>query len=117
MHFMGHEFDKSVGAAIRRARVMRGLTQQQLAKLLEVSFQQLQKYELGTNRINFERLCQLSRIFELPVESWAQEAGHAPPDDMEQHRQMLGLMHSYQKIADGDKRTLLCAVARAFSNE
>jgi transcriptional regulator with XRE-family HTH domain len=59
--------DKHVGTRVRMRRLMLDLTQMQLADGLGLTFQQVQKYEKGTNRISASRLHQLSRILRVPV--------------------------------------------------
>ncbi|MGC9954530.1 MAG: helix-turn-helix transcriptional regulator [Rhizomicrobium sp.] len=56
------DVDSHVGAQVRRRRMLAGLTQQDVAKVLGVSFQQVQKYENGANRISAGRLFILARI-------------------------------------------------------
>src|SRR4030081_3748564 len=62
--------DKHVGSRVRMRRKMLGLSQEKLGDALEppVSFQQVQKYEKGTNRIRASRLQQLTHILQVPVE-------------------------------------------------
>ena len=58
--------DRHVGARVRMRRLMVGLSQSKLAEALEVTFQQVQKYEKGANRIGASRLQQLARVLEVP---------------------------------------------------
>jgi len=58
--------DKHVGARLRMRRLMVGMSQGKLGEALEVTFQQIQKYEKGTNRIGASRLQQLARVLEVP---------------------------------------------------
>jgi transcriptional regulator with XRE-family HTH domain len=59
--------DKHVGTRVRMRRLMLDLTQMQLADGLGLTFQQVQKYEKGTNRISASRLHRLSQILSVPV--------------------------------------------------
>src|ERR1700722_12993428 len=59
--------DKHVGSRVRMRRLMLGLSQGKLADQLELTFQQVQKYEKGSNRIGAGRLHQLSHILDVPV--------------------------------------------------
>lgn len=61
------EIDIYVGQRIREARNEMDLTQEQVAAHLGISFQQIQKYERGSNRIAAGRLAQLSKIFRCPI--------------------------------------------------
>ena len=64
---MGRETDKLIGRRLREARLARGLSQGALGKKLGVTFQQVQKYESGANRIGGSRLWDISGILEVPV--------------------------------------------------
>ena len=59
---MVHPVDTHVGQKIREARLVRGLTQSGVAKQLGLSFQQLQKYETGYNRVSASNLFELSQL-------------------------------------------------------
>lgn len=59
--------DRQVGARARMRRLMLGLTQMDVASAVGISFQQLQKYEKGANRISASRLQQLSSVLQVPV--------------------------------------------------
>jgi transcriptional regulator with XRE-family HTH domain len=59
--------DLHVSERVRVARVALGLTQELLAEKLGVSYQQVQKYERGTNRVSAGRLYQISQVLNLPL--------------------------------------------------
>ena len=59
--------DKHVGARVRMRRLMLDMSQTTLADALGVTFQQVQKYEQGTNRIGAGRLLQISRFLQVPI--------------------------------------------------
>lgn len=61
--------DKLVGQNIRMQRLKIGMSQEQLGKALGLTFQQVQKYEKGTNRVGSSRLFQIASIFEVPIEA------------------------------------------------
>ncbi|PSC04861.1 transcriptional regulator [Alsobacter soli] len=60
--------DKHVGSRVRMRRVLVGMSQEKLGEALGLTFQQVQKYEKGTNRIGASRLQQISKILGMPVE-------------------------------------------------
>ncbi len=64
---LAQEVDRLVGQRIRERRLARGITQQGLAKALGISYQQVQKYENGTNRISAGRLFVLARLLGADV--------------------------------------------------
>ena len=59
--------DKHVGSRVRMRRMTIGLSQEEVAHALGLTFQQVQKYEKGTNRVSSSRLHQLARILEVPI--------------------------------------------------
>ena len=59
--------DKYVGSRVRMRRLMLGMSQEKLGESLGITFQQIQKYEKGTNRIGASRLHHLSHILQVPV--------------------------------------------------
>ena len=61
------EFDKRLGRRLRDARIMRKLSQQNVADILGVKYQQIQKYEKGQNRISPERLLTFSESLDVPL--------------------------------------------------
>jgi len=62
-----NQIDKHVGSRIRMRRLTLDLSQETLAKKLGLTFQQVQKYEKGVNRVSASRLLQLSNILQVPV--------------------------------------------------
>src|SRR5947209_20461561 len=60
--------DKHVGSRVCMRRMMLAMSQEKLGKALGLTFQQVQKYEKGTNRIGASRLQQISQILQVPVE-------------------------------------------------
>jgi transcriptional regulator with XRE-family HTH domain len=59
--------DKHVGSRVRMRRMMLGMTQERLGEALGLTFQQVQKYENGTNRVGASRIQQISEILQIPV--------------------------------------------------
>ena len=59
--------DKYVGSRVRMRRIMLGMSQEKLGEALGLTFQQVQKYEKGTNRIGASRLQHISSILQVPV--------------------------------------------------
>src|SRR3981189_773026 len=59
--------DKYVGSRVRMRRIMLGMSQEKLGEALGLTFQQVQKYEKGTNRVGASRIQQISEIPQIPV--------------------------------------------------
>ncbi|RRN63479.1 helix-turn-helix domain-containing protein [Caulobacter sp. 602-1] len=85
-----HPVDVHVGARIRLRRKMAGASQNQLGQALGLTFQQLQKYERGANRISASRLHDLSVHLETPV-AWFFEGLVQPGVDEESARRLIAL--------------------------
>jgi transcriptional regulator with XRE-family HTH domain len=62
-----NEVDQHVGRRLRMRRLMLGMSQEKLAGQLHLTFQQVQKYEKGVNRVSASRLQEISRILQVPV--------------------------------------------------
>ncbi len=117
--------DVHVGARLRQRRALLGMTQTNLGNALGLTFQQVQKYERGTNRISASRLFDLLRVLDVPLEyffddmppevaasSLAKGRGKAKklpsyePDPMAT-RETLELVRAYYKISDPQVRKRL----------
>lgn len=64
---MSHEIDRLVGARIREGRTHAQITQTELAESVGCTFQQIQKYETGYNRVSCSRLWMISQTLNLPI--------------------------------------------------
>ncbi len=71
--------DVHVGSRVRYRRMIIGMSQEKLGEKMNLTFQQIQKYEKGTNRIGASRLFQLSKILEVPVGYFFEDAFPAAP--------------------------------------
>ncbi len=70
--------DKHVGSRVRMRRMMLSMSQEKLGDALGLTFQQVQKYEKGTNRIGASRLQQIAHILQVPVSFFFEGAPHIP---------------------------------------
>ena len=108
------ELDHALGDAIRLRRRSLNLTQQQLANACGISFQQVQKYEKGANRISFSRLVQIARALECRVSDLtsALDQPQMPPADFEMFKLMVlpgavDLLKLYQAMSPTRRRLLV----------
>ncbi len=102
--------DKYVGSRVRERRMALGISQTKLAKELGVSFQQVQKYEKGSNRISASKLLATSHILERPVsyffdgadEVGGREKSLAPNDQQVplDSREVSEVIRNYSQIPD-----------------
>jgi transcriptional regulator with XRE-family HTH domain len=70
--------DRHVGARVRMRRMMLGMSQEKLGDALGLTFQQVQKYEKGANRIGASRLQQIAHILQVPVSFFFEGAPNVP---------------------------------------
>lgn len=97
--------DIFVGDRVRLRRVLLGVSQQKLAAGIGLSFQQIQKYERGTNRISASTLAKFSRILDVPIgfffDGWSEpgEAGKEGPN-FHESRESLELLRNYHAIPE-----------------
>src|SRR5712692_1921768 len=70
--------DKHVGSRVRMRRMMLAMSQEKLGDALDLTFQQVQKYEKGTNRIGASRLQQISNTLQVPVAFFFEGAPNLP---------------------------------------
>ena len=70
--------DKHVGSRVRMRRLMLGMSQEKLGDGLGLTFQQVQKYEKGTNRVGASRLQHISQLLQVPVPFFFEGAPHLP---------------------------------------
>jgi transcriptional regulator with XRE-family HTH domain len=71
-----NSIDKHVGSRVRTRRMMLNMSQEKLGDALTLSFQQVQKYEKGTNRIGASRLQQIAHILQVPASFFFEGAPH-----------------------------------------
>jgi transcriptional regulator with XRE-family HTH domain len=113
------DIDSHVGARIRERRIMLGLTQQQIADLIGVTYQQAHKYERGINRISAGRLFEIARVLSVPISylfdglDVAEEGNpHSPRE-----RMCLELARNFSHIANERHQEALSQLARALATE
>ena len=92
--------DKHVGSRVRMRRMMLGMSQEKLGNNLGLTFQQVQKYEKGTNRIGASRLQQISQILQVPVSFFFEGApanANAPRDRRHERSAVAGLRLGFSR--------------------
>jgi transcriptional regulator with XRE-family HTH domain len=125
--------DVHVGGRIRLRRTLLGMSQERLGEALGLTFQQVQKYERGTNRVGASRLWDLSRVLDVPVSFFYEDmsedvAGKSPrligglrdePETVEADpltkRETLELVRAYYRIQDALVRKRVFDLAKALA--
>lgn len=102
--------DVYVGGRMRLRRIMMGLSQYALAQALGLTFQQIQKYEKGANRISASTLHRLGEVLDIPVSFFFDELPRDPkkavPGDELTRRESLELLRNYYRIATPMRKQL-----------
>ena len=113
----GVDVDGYVGGRIRERRVMLGLSQQQMANLIGVTYQQAHKYERGINRISAGRLYEIARVLRVPVSYFFDGLeGNASDDDLSVRQRMcLELARNFTQIPNDRHREALSQLARVLA--
>jgi transcriptional regulator with XRE-family HTH domain len=131
--------DIHVGKRLRLRRTLLGMSQEKLGELLGLTFQQVQKYERGANRIGSSRLFELGQILNVPVSFFFDDlpeatlgalSGYSGPGLAEEgatfehaddalsldKRETLELVRAYYRIGDPAVRKRLFELAKALAN-
>ena len=116
--------DVHVGGRLRLRRTLMGLSQTDLAKSVGLTFQQVQKYESGANRVSASRLYHIAESLDVPVsfffDDMPREGGlaEAPKPAFEPDRELLELTRNYRSISDAEvRRGIYELVKRLASKE
>jgi transcriptional regulator with XRE-family HTH domain len=111
------DIDRHVGARIRERRIMLGLTQQQLADLIGVTYQQAHKYERGINRVSAGRLFEIARVLSVPVSYFFEglDTQTAARAQSPRERMCLELARNFAQISNERHQEALSQLARALA--
>ena len=127
--------DIHVGRQIRLQRTLLGLSQEQLAQGLLITFQQIQKYERGANRVSASRLWDISQILEVDISYFFNNMSSStksssprqvalaedkfdvevPEKDTLMRRETLELVRHYYRIEDGQIRKRVSEMVKSIS--
>lgn len=123
-----NEVDRHVGGRVRLRRMLVGMSQEKLGDALGITFQQVQKYEKGTNRISASRLQQISRTLGVTIEYLYQGVSdHEPETGLSDGKPVsydaglltaegLRLLHAFQRIQQPKVRRRLLDLATVLSS-
>ena len=116
------DVDHYVSLRIRQRRIMLGLTQQQMAELIGVTYQQAHKYETGINRISAGRLYQIAQALGVDIGHFFEDVDPErrnrpkPAEMMPQQRMLLELARNFASIGSRRHQDALCNLARVLAN-
>jgi transcriptional regulator with XRE-family HTH domain len=109
--------DREVGRRVRALRIQRGMSQTTLGDGLGLTFQQVQKYEKGTNRIGAGRLQQIAEILEVPVTVFfdISNTPSKPLLELVNTAAALRLLQAYDRIESPAARSALVKLAESMA--
>jgi transcriptional regulator with XRE-family HTH domain len=108
------DIDRHVGARLRERRIMLGLSQQQLADLIGVTFQQAYKYERGINRVTSGRLYKIAQALDVDIGYFFERTGtDDAPRPTQRQRRLLEFMRYVMAIPDRRHQEEIVSLAHA----
>ncbi len=134
------DVDRHVGQQLKSRRILLGMSQEKLAESVGITFQQVQKYERGTNRISAGRLLKFSKTLQVPVGYFFEGAEVSPkaepggskkqgfsdseqesltgsmPEDVMSRKETLDLLRNYYSIKDPSVRKMILKMVKSMAN-
>lgn len=120
------DVEKHIGQQLKMLRISNKMSQKALAEKLDITYQQVQKYEMGANRISVARVWQFCKIFSvtpdflfenlLNLDDKNAKAGELIPNVVATS-QDIKLMLAFKKIEDGNNRNLIIKLCQAFAED
>jgi transcriptional regulator with XRE-family HTH domain len=116
--------DAEVGVRIRFYRLNAGMSQTQLGEKIGVTFQQVQKYENGSNRVGAGRLTQIAHAVGVPVTAFfeaggdaAEQNGHPSVTELLSHPSAIRMLQAYSSIPDSGTQFAIVRLMEALGSE
>ncbi|USG60394.1 helix-turn-helix domain-containing protein [Sneathiella marina] len=118
---LAKKVDNHVGERIRERRTMMGLTQEHLAQALNISYQQVQKYETGANRVSAGRLFEIGQRLEVDVafffENLEPLAASSPLEHGGKNRSTIELVRNYGDINEAAVRSAVSGLIKSLAGK
>ena len=120
--------DAHVGSRVRMRRQLIGMSQEKLGDLLGITFQQVQKYERGANRVSASRLHHMSKVLGVPIQFFFDGLPEEQPGfgeggpanailDAAASPEGIQLNRIFAEVADGARRKLIVAMAKTIAEQ
>jgi transcriptional regulator with XRE-family HTH domain len=110
------DIDHHVGVRVRERRIMLGFTQQQLADLIGVTYQQAHKYERGINRVSAGRLYEIARVLNASIAYFYEGLGDETPRPVAPHQRMLlEIARNFAEIQNEKHQEAVSQLARVLA--
>lgn len=117
-----HFADIAVGRKLKERRLISGISQEELGKAIGVTFQQIQKYEKGLNRISASKLYEIAEILNVDINFFFESL--CSPNDNKidlsnkiDEKEIINLLRSYTSISNESVRKKLFALIKSLNNE
>lgn len=118
---LARRVDRHVGERIRERRTLLGLTQEQLAAALHISYQQIQKYETGANRVSAGRLFEIAKELDCDVAQFFDglepNSEETPKTHGGRNRSTIELVRNFSKINDPVVRNAVMNLVRSLTDD
>lgn len=118
---LAKQVDDHVGERIRERRTMMGLTQENLANALAISYQQVQKYETGANRVSAGRLFEIAKHLDVEVshffEGLQPMVERGPMEHGGKNRATIELVRNFTEIDDPSVRSAVSGLIKSLSGK
>ncbi len=111
------DYDRAIGRRLYELRVSRGLTQQQLAEFMGVTYQQAHKYEKGINRMSAGRLAHLAQLLDVPVTYFYEGLVATQAQEDETGRMNMKVSRDFRQIHNQKVRKALSMLIHAMADE
>ncbi len=118
-----NHIDELLGKRLRQARLFANLTQEGLANRVEISFQQIQKYENGTNRISASRIVAIARALDCDISYFYNNLPDSTSpvnplhEGKEFHDRTLRTARIFEAIPEGEVKTQIYALIKSYAKE
>ncbi len=111
------EIDKHIGGKIYSLRLAKGLSRQQLSKVIDVTHQQLQKYEKGINRISVGRLVMIAKALEKNISYFYEgmEEENKEPVMTQHQRMCIEVSRNFMKIENSEHQNAVNSLVKSLS--
>ncbi len=118
---LAKKVDNHVGERIRERRTMMGLTQEHLAQALNISYQQVQKYETGANRVSAGRLYEIAKRLEVDVAYFFEHleplAATTPLEHGGKNRSTIELVRNYGEIEEAAVKSAVSGLIKSLAGK
>ncbi len=131
------DYDKEIGIRLRALRKLHNFTQEALSQQLDITFQQVQKYEQGTNRISAGKIKQIIDVFKIPSSYFFEDNQKAkkigfsennqepfegekkaslPKEDIFQSTETINLLKAYYSVSDAKTRKGMFKMIKTYAD-